>query len=67
MSTEFGEQESNITRLKDELDALKGQQQKEVQLLSQQLEVQAAQMQRLTAAVEMVNSTRASHVVVNTP
>jgi Chaperone of endosialidase len=61
------EQESNITRLKDELDALKAQQQKEVQLLSQQLQDQVAQMQRFTAAVDMGDSTRASHVVVNRP
>jgi septal ring factor EnvC (AmiA/AmiB activator) len=61
------EQESNITRLKGELDALKEQQQKEVQLLSEQLQDRAAQMQRLTAAVEMGDSTRASLVVVNRP
>ena len=57
------EQESNITRLKNEFETLNGQQQKEIQLLRQQLENQAAQIQRVTENLEM----HAPQVAVSRP
>ena len=57
------EQESNITRLKNEFETLNGQQQKEIQLLRQQLENQAAQIQRVTDNLEM----HAPQVAVSRP
>jgi hypothetical protein len=61
------EQESSIASLKNELEKLSAQQQKEMQVLTQQLKQQAAQIQRVTADQEMRDSVPAAQVVVNRP